>query len=173
LIADCASIFDAPPREAEPFTRLDPPRTDNAAPRAARFSFPTRLQLNSIASVRGLYRKERTDHGRQPAPVALSVVPKRDNRVRVAENPPSPTGAAKLKFLDRVRWHLRVKRYSIRTEQAYIDWIRRFIVFHNKRHPEAMGEEEIAAFLSHLALDRHVAASRVNAARGSAGKPRS
>jgi hypothetical protein len=40
------------------------------------------------------------------------------------------------KLLDRVRWHLRVKRYSIRTEQAYVDWIRRFILFHGKRHPE-------------------------------------
>ena len=57
-----------------------------------------------------------------------------------------------------------MKRYSIRTEQAYIDWIRRFILFHNKRHPEQMGEEEIAAFLSHLAVDRHVSASTQNQA---------
>jgi hypothetical protein len=76
--------------------------------------------------VRDLYRKERTDHGRQPATVSISVLPKLENRVRVAENPPSSTGAAPPKFLDRVRWRLRVKRYSIRTEQAYIDWIRRF-----------------------------------------------
>ena len=114
--------------------------------------------------MRSLYRKERTDHGRQPAPGVFSVVPKSDNRVRVAENPSSSTAAPPPKFLDRVRWHLRVKRYSIRTEQAYIDWIRRYILFHNKRHPERMGEEEIAAFLSHRSLDRHVAASRVNAA---------
>ncbi len=85
-------------------------------------------------------------------------------QVRVAENPPSSTRTPLPKFLDRVRWHLRVKRYSIRTEQAYIDWIRRFILFHKKRHPEQMGEEEIAAFLSHLVVDRHVSASRVNAA---------
>ena len=76
--------------------------------------------------MRGLYRKERTDHGRQPAAVAFSVVPKLDNRLRLAENPPSSAGASPRKFLDRVRWHLRAKRYSIRTEQAYIDWIRRF-----------------------------------------------
>ena len=62
-----------------------------------------------------------------------------------------------MKLLDRVRWHLRVKRYSIRTEKAYLDWIRRFILFHEKRHPAEMGEEEIAAFLSHLAIDSHVA----------------
>jgi integron integrase len=63
-----------------------------------------------------------------------------------------------------VRWHLRVKRYSIRTEQAYLDWIRRFILFHKKRHPAEMGEEEIAAFLSHLAVNRRVSASTQNQA---------
>ena len=68
------------------------------------------------------------------------------------------------KLLDRVRWHLRVKHYSIRTEQAYVDWIRRFILFHGKRHPDIMGEEEIAAFLTHLAVQRHVAASTQNQA---------
>ncbi len=68
------------------------------------------LKLNSIASVRGLYRKERTDHGRQPAPLSFSVVRKLDNRVRVAENPPSSAGTSPPKFLDRVRWHLRVPR---------------------------------------------------------------
>lgn len=68
------------------------------------------------------------------------------------------------KLLDRVRWHLRLKHYSIRTEQAYVDWIRRFILFHGKRHPETMGEEEIAAFLTHLAVNRDVAASTQNQA---------
>jgi integron integrase len=68
------------------------------------------------------------------------------------------------KLLDRVRWHLRIKRYSIRTEKAYLDWIRRFILFHEKRHPAEMGEEEIAAFLSHLAIDGRVAASTQNQA---------
>jgi integron integrase len=68
------------------------------------------------------------------------------------------------KLLDRVRWHLRVKRYSIRTERTYVDWIRRFILFNGKRHPEQMGEEEVAAFLSHLAINGHVAASTQNQA---------
>jgi integron integrase len=68
------------------------------------------------------------------------------------------------KLLDRVRQHLRVKHYSIRTEQAYIDWIRRFILFHGKRHPENMGEDEIGGFLTHLAIDRHVSASTQNQA---------
>jgi integron integrase len=68
------------------------------------------------------------------------------------------------KLLDRVRQHLRVKHYSIRTEQAYLDWIRRFILFHGKRHPNDMAEDEISVFLTHLAVDRHVAASTQNQA---------
>ena len=78
--------------------------------------------------------------------------------------PASSAPPARLRLLDRVRWHLRVKRYSIRTEQAYTDWIRRFILFNGKRHPEQMGEEEIAAFLSHLAITQRVAASTQNQA---------
>ena len=70
----------------------------------------------------------------------------------------------KPKLLDRVRWHLRVKHYSIRTEQAYTDWIRRYILFHRKRHPDEMGEEQIAEFLTHLAVEKHVAASTQNQA---------
>lgn len=68
------------------------------------------------------------------------------------------------KILDRVRFHLRVKHYSIRTEQAYLDWIRRYILFHHKRHPTEMGEAHIAEFLTHLAVDKHVAASTQNQA---------
>jgi hypothetical protein len=70
----------------------------------------------------------------------------------------------KPKLLDRVRSDLRVKHYSIRTEKAYVDWIRRFILFHGKRHPSEMGEPEIGAFLTHLAADRNVAASTQNQA---------
>ncbi|PYI47522.1 MAG: integron integrase [Verrucomicrobia bacterium] len=63
-----------------------------------------------------------------------------------------------------MRWHLRVKHYSIRTEQAYVDWIRRYILFHGKRHPNEMGERQITQFLTHLAVDKHVAASTQNQA---------
>ena len=77
--------------------------------------------------------------------------------------PPEPS-VAPHRLLDRVRWHLRVKHYSLRTEELYAHWIRRFILFHEKRHPAEMGEEEIAAFLSHLAIDGHVAASTQNQA---------
>jgi integron integrase len=77
---------------------------------------------------------------------------------------PPASAVAKPRLLDRVRWHLRVKHYSLRTEQSYTDWIRRFILFHKKRHPDQMGEEEIAAFLTHLAVNRDVAASTQNQA---------
>ncbi len=65
----------------------------------------------------------------------------------------------KPKLLDLVRHKIRLKHYSVRTEQAYVDWIKRFILFHDKRHPASMAAPEIRAFLSHLAVDRHVAAS--------------
>jgi len=72
--------------------------------------------------------------------------------------------SGKPKLLDQVRMKIRQKHYSIRTEQAYTDWIRRFILFHGKRHPAAMGELEIEAFLTHLAVNRNVAASTQNQA---------
>ncbi len=70
----------------------------------------------------------------------------------------------KPKLLDQVRDVIRRKHFSIRTEQTYIDWIRRFILFHNKRHPREMGETEITAFLTHLARHGRVAASTQNQA---------
>ena len=70
--------------------------------------------------------------------------------------PPSLSAAApqnKLKLLDQVRDVIRRKHFSIRTEQSYVDWIRRFILFHNKRHPRDMAEAEVTEFLTHLARD--------------------
>jgi len=69
------------------------------------------------------------------------------------------------KLLDQVRARLRVKHYSIRTERSYVDWIKRFILFHGKRHPKDMGAPELEAFLSHLAVDRNVSASTQNQAK--------
>ena len=66
--------------------------------------------------------------------------------------------------MDQVREAIRVKHYSIRTVQTYVDWIKRFIVFHNKRHPRNMGNAEIEAFLTHLAVNQNVAASTQNQA---------
>ena len=77
--------------------------------------------------------------------------------------PPELTQSPKL--LDRMRVHLRTRHYSLRTEEAYVDWARRFILFHSKRHPQDMGAEEVEAFLSHLAVDRQVAASTQNQAK--------
>ena len=68
------------------------------------------------------------------------------------------------KLLDQVRDMIRLKHYSIRTEQAYLGWIRRFILFHHKRHPKEMGKTEIEAFLTHLAVQKNVAASTQNQA---------
>jgi integron integrase len=78
--------------------------------------------------------------------------------------PTNATLASSPKLLDRVRWRLRAKHYSIRTEQAYSEWIRRFILFHRKRHPDEMGETEISVFLSHLAIEKNVSASTQNQA---------
>jgi hypothetical protein len=58
-----------------------------------------------------------------------------------------------------VRAVLQKKHYSIHTEHSYVDWITRFILFHDKRHPREMGAAEIEAFLTHLATDRRVSAS--------------
>lgn len=68
------------------------------------------------------------------------------------------------KLLDRMRRIIRVKHYSIRTEQAYLHWARRFILFHGKRHPATMGVDEVTAFLSHLATDRCCSPSTQNQA---------
>ena len=68
------------------------------------------------------------------------------------------------KLLDQVRDALRVKHYAYRTEESYIQWIRRYILFHNKRHPKEMAEPEIQAFLTHLAVEGTVAASTQNQA---------
>jgi integron integrase len=73
-------------------------------------------------------------------------------------------GAKPKKLLDRAREVMRLKHYSIRTEQAYIAWMTRYILFHNKRHPMEMGPAEIEAFLSHLAMDRNVSAATQNQA---------
>lgn len=68
------------------------------------------------------------------------------------------------KLLDQVRQKIRFLHYSRKTEQSYIHWIRRFILFHNKRHPKDMNGEEIASFLNYLANNENVAASTQNQA---------
>jgi len=67
-------------------------------------------------------------------------------------------------FLSRLREAIRVRHYSIRTEEAYVTWVRRYILFHSKGHPEAMGAADVGAFLTYLAVERRVAASTQNQA---------
>ena len=74
---------------------------------------------------------------------------------------PHPVPPAR-KLLDQVRDVISSSRYSIRTEQAYIDWIRRYILFHDKRHPRTLGAPELESFLTALAVERRVAASTQN-----------
>ena len=78
--------------------------------------------------------------------------------------PNIPSPPPKKKLLDQVRDTCRLKHYSRRTEDAYVDWIKRYILFHLKRHPNDMGIKEIEQFLTHLAVDLNVAASTQNQA---------
>jgi hypothetical protein len=73
-------------------------------------------------------------------------------------------GNPPLRPLDMVRQSIRLKGYSIRTEKSYVSWIKRFILFNGKRHPQDMGKLEIEAFLSNLVLKRNVSSSTQNQA---------
>ncbi len=75
----------------------------------------------------------------------------------------SPT-PARPRLLDEVRNAIRRRHYSYRTEESYVEWIKRFIRFHGRRHPRELGEPEVTAFLNHLARDRQVAAATQNQA---------
>ncbi|MEO8158287.1 MAG: integron integrase [Betaproteobacteria bacterium] len=78
---------------------------------------------------------------------------------------PTPSVPQEPKLLDQLRGRLRVKHYSIRTEQAYVEWVRRFVLFHGKRHPRDLGQAEVEAFLTNLAVQRRVSASTQNQAK--------
>ena len=82
----------------------------------------------------------------------------------VARRKRPPGAVQKPKLLDQVRDAIRTRHYSYRTEQAYVGWIRRFILFHGKRHPAEMGKPEIEQFLTGLAVQQNVAASTQNQA---------
>jgi len=95
------------------------------------------------------------------------------SRSSPSASPPSPgplhagslsAGSRSPRFLDRVRLALRSRHFSRRTEEAYVSWIRRFILFHGKRHPDGLGAPEVTAYLGHLASDRQVSASTQNQA---------
>src|SRR5207247_656437 len=75
-----------------------------------------------------------------------------------------PAEASKPKFLDQIRQLMRLRHYSLRTEEAYVGWIRRYILFHGKRHPRELDEKHVSEFLSSLAINGGVAASTQNQA---------
>lgn len=75
-----------------------------------------------------------------------------------------PEGGLRPKLLDRVRHAIRTRHYSPRTEEAYVHWIRRYIVFHGKKHPSTLGAADISVFLTWLAVERKVSASTQNQA---------
>ena len=76
------------------------------------------------------------------------------------------------KLLDQVRDRIRLKHYSIRTEKFYISWIKRYILFHDKRHPKDMGEKEIESFLTHLAVDLNFEMNQIVVRNGKGAKDR-
>lgn len=92
---------------------------------------------------------EHPDSSRDPSPVSASVHSRRGVSPRL---------------LDRVRDAIRARHFSPRTEEAYVRWMRRSILFHGKRHPQEMGAPEIVVFLSHLASQGKVSASTQNQA---------
>src|SRR5574341_193833 len=77
---------------------------------------------------------------------------------------PEPSSPKPKKLLDQLRKAIRIKHYSYSTEKTYVHWAKRYILFHNKRHPAEMGAPEIEAFLSHLAQEGNVSASTQNQA---------
>lgn len=80
------------------------------------------------------------------------------------------TALPKPKLLDQLREALRSRHYSRRTEQTYCHWVKKYIYFHNIRHPAEMAEAEVNAFLTHLAVKENVSASTQNQALRSDGK---
>jgi integron integrase len=77
---------------------------------------------------------------------------------------PGPAPGPEPRLLDRVRAAIRLRHYSRRTEKAYVGWVRRYVLFHGKRHPAGMGQGEVSRFLSHLAVAGKVSASTQNQA---------
>jgi integron integrase len=118
--------------------------------------------------------QHRTPRRSAPAAGAANVVGANPTPARPAPtlNPnPDPNPAATAtapqppRLLDQVRHQIRLRHYSIRTEEVYLDWIRRFILFNDKRHPDTLGPTHVAAFLTHLAVNRGVAPSTQAQAR--------
>jgi integron integrase len=85
-------------------------------------------------------------------------------RIPLSHLGPAEEPEKRFRLLEQLRHRLRTRHYSKKTAKAYCGWVRRFVLFHNRRHPNTMGEAEIAAFLTHLANERDVSASTQNQA---------
>src|SRR5512134_652092 len=94
-------------------------------------------------------------HGEGAAPPTCPNAPPDDTTSSAPDRP---------RLLDELRRCIRCRHYGFRTEQAHVEWTRRFVRFHGMRHPRVMGGEEVVAFLDHLANERDVAAPTHNQA---------
>jgi integron integrase len=101
---------------------------------------------------------------RSTSQISYSTSPGGAPAAALAVREAGPAAAPKPRLLDRVREAVRVRHYSRRTEKAYVHWIKRYIFFHDKRHPAEMGAPEVTAFLTSLAVHDKVAASTQNQA---------
>ncbi|HXV78964.1 MAG TPA: integron integrase [Candidatus Binatia bacterium] len=97
----------------------------------------------------------------RPINRTLAVI---DGGLTLKNATPAPLTVQRPKLLDQVRQAIRMRHYSPKTEESYAHWIKRFIIFHNKRHPAQMAEPEIARFLSNLATESRVSGSTQNQA---------
>src|SRR5205809_7202235 len=97
---------------------------------------------------------------------AAQIYPLAEGISSTVQEQAPPTVKPPPRLLDRVRAAVRARHYSRRTEKAYVGWIRRYILFHGKRHPSEMGAPELTRFLSSLAVEGRVAASTQNQALG-------
>lgn len=122
---------------------------------AARSKYSTRP--GPAPNVVRLVRGGSSDRGREASLREPGAAPSDRHLLKKAHAPGVP--ARKPKLLDRLREALRSRHYSRRTEQTYCHWVKRFIFFHNVRHPAEMAEPEINAFLTHLAVKDRVSAS--------------
>jgi Phage integrase, N-terminal SAM-like domain/Phage integrase family len=110
-------------------------------------------QAEARAALQFLYA-EFLPHDLVPPPAPLPPPP-----AAAAPTPPAGPPPTRSPFLNRCHEVLRLRHYSLRTEECYVNWIKRYILFHGKRHPRELGAAEIERFLTHLAVDGHVSAS--------------
>ncbi len=161
---DVQSIGQKRPPGRGPTHRTSPP--PSAYPRILRApsqsSQPLKMTPQRVTSQQILPQRLQPAQGK-PQP----------NQSGQAQPPPPQPDQKRPELLDQVRNVLRTKHYSIRTDESCVQWIKRHILFHNKRdsraplksrHPAEMGEKEISEFLTYLAVNEHVAASTQNQA---------